>query len=108
MTETQTEDKQERHRASARAYYAKNAETMRERVLAANRASQEETLKSAEKKMQPWTEAEDQELLSSPLTNKELALKLGRTFGAVGVRRSRLRKEQQQQLADAATNEEEM
>lgn len=105
MTETQTEDKQERHRASARAYYAKNAETMRERVLAANRASQEETLKFAEKKMQPWTEAEDQELLSSPLTNKELALKLGRTFGAVGVRRSRLRKEQGP--VDATTNEEE-
>ena len=91
----------EKHREAFRKYYAENAESRRAINASRARGMQQLTVGKAEKNHQPWTEAEDAELLASELTSHELALKLGRTYAAVNVRRARLRKEERERDLEA-------
>ena len=91
----------EKHREAFRKYYSENAESRRAINASRARGMQQLTVGKAEKNHQPWTEAEDAELLASELTSHELALKLGRTYAAVNVRRARLRKEERERDLEA-------
>ena len=52
----------------------------------------ERTLATAENRRQPWSEAEDDLLLTSKARTQDLAIQLGRTYGATNTRRYNLRK----------------
>lgn len=95
------EDDPDKHRAAFKKYYEEHADERRVINAKRERAMQEQTLETATRRFQPWTEDEDIELLASDLTSHELAAKLGRTYAATSVRRARLRKEERERDREA-------
>ena len=85
----------ERTEASVRRkkWMLENPEKDRTRKLEYRRKLQAETLIKADANNSRWTKAEEEELLTSDLTDMELAKKLGRTLAAVQVKRLRLQRE---------------
>lgn len=85
----------ERTEASVRRkkWMLENPEKDRTRKLEYRRKLQAETLVKADANNSRWTKGEEEELLTSDLTDMELAKKLGRTLAAVQVKRLRLQRE---------------
>lgn len=93
----------ERHRAASRAWAARNPEKVRagaRRVQARQAASQV----TATRSWAEWTSAELDTVLRDDITAYQMAEMLGRTYGAVRMKRSQLRRELAAQNTDAAAS----
>lgn len=52
----------------------------------------QEELSNGERQYMIWSPAEEEEIMTTTLTDKELAIKLGRTVGSIQVKRNRMLK----------------